>query len=303
MKECLLRSVKSAFICPYRKQQNYAEGYLGRVTAIASYGMVYPGAPMSMWIWCIECAVFINNITAAFYSAESIWAKPYELVHNEPFMDASIVVSFGCGVLVLLTEEERDKFQDRCALMIFAHYANQHPLYTYAVYSPRTKRILFRQDCIFLTNLFPMRSVRSRDGLHVDGDMIIPYRSPLSVRDCCDVDLSFRDWDVFFNLCLNSRIMLLVLICLSLVSRGCEGIPSLPICLMCIRTIPILVLHLLLRCLINDHWVCLQVKLSLQINSFERHRYKMLTESTSYIYRVRLLYSSNIADGDPALII
>jgi hypothetical protein len=195
MKECLRRSVKSAFICPYRKQQNYAEGYLGRVTALASYGMVYAGAPMFMWIWCIECAVFINNITAAFYSAENIWATPYEVVHNEPFMDASIVVPFGCGVLVLLTEEERGKFQDRCALMIFAHYANQHPLYTYAVYSPRTKRILFRQDCIFLTNLFTMRSVRSREGLHVDGDQIIPYRSPLSVRDGGDERLSFQDWD------------------------------------------------------------------------------------------------------------
>jgi hypothetical protein len=79
--------------------------------------------------------------------------------------------------------------------MIFAHYANQHPLYTYAVYSPRTKRILFRQDCIFLTNFFPMRSVRSREGLRVDGDIIIPYRSPLSVRDGGDADLSFQDWD------------------------------------------------------------------------------------------------------------
>jgi hypothetical protein len=195
MKECLHRSVKSAFICPYRKQQNYAEGYLGRVTALASYGMVYAGAPMFMWIWCIECAVFINNITAALYSAENIWATPYEVVHNEPFMDASIVVPFGCGVLVLLTDEERGKFQDRCALMIFVHYAIQHPLYTYAVYSPRTKRVLFRQDCIFLTNLFPMRSVRSREGLHVDGDMIIPYRSPLSVRDGGDAMLSFQDWD------------------------------------------------------------------------------------------------------------
>jgi hypothetical protein len=194
LKECLHRSVKSAFICPYRKQQNYAEGYLGRVTALASYGMVYSGAPMFMWIWCIDCAVFINNITAAFYSSENVWATPYELLHNEPFMDTSIVVPFGCGVLVLLNEDERGKFHSRCALMIFAHYTNQHPLYTYAVYSPKSKRILFRQDCIFLTNLFPMRTVRSREGLHVDGDVIIPYRSPLSVRNGGDEDLSFKEW-------------------------------------------------------------------------------------------------------------
>ncbi len=132
--ECLRLSVKSAFICPYRKQQNYAEGYLGRVTALVSYGMIYSGAPMFMWIWAIACAVFINNITAAYYREEETWATPYEFIHNEPFMDSSIVVPFGCGVLVLLTEDERGKFHSRCALMIFVHYANQHPLYTYAVY-------------------------------------------------------------------------------------------------------------------------------------------------------------------------
>jgi hypothetical protein len=195
LKECLHRSVKSAFICPYRKQQNYAEGYIGRVTALASYGMVYSGAPIFMWIWCISCAVFINNITAAFYSAENTWATPYELLHNEPFMDSSIVVPFGCGVLVLLTEAERGKFHSRCALMIFAHYANQHPLYTYAVYSPRTKRLLYRQDCIFLTNLFPMRNVRAQQGMTIEGDVIIPYRSPVSMREGCQADLSFTDWE------------------------------------------------------------------------------------------------------------
>ncbi len=160
LEECLTRSVKSAFICPYKKEQNYAEGYLGRITSLATYGMVYAGAPMFMWRWCIACAVFINNITATFYSLEQVWATPYEVVHNEPFPDASIIVPFGCGVLVLLNKEEQGKFHSRCALMVFVHYAVQHPLYTYAVYSPRTKRILFRQDCIFLTNFFPMRVAR-----------------------------------------------------------------------------------------------------------------------------------------------
>jgi hypothetical protein len=195
MVECLKRSVRSAFICPYRKQQNYAEGYLGRITALASYGMVYSGAPMFMWIWSVACAVFINNITAAFYSVENAWATPYELTYNEPFPDASIVIPFGCGVLVLLTDEERGKFQSRCALMVFIHYANQHPLYTYAVYSPRTRRVLYRQDCIFLTNLFPMRTARANEGLSLEGDVIIPYRSPESVRAGGPESLSFQEWD------------------------------------------------------------------------------------------------------------
>ena len=195
MVQCQKRSVRSAYICPYKKQQNYAEGFIGRITALASYGMVFSGAPMFMWRWCIACAVFVYNITATFYSAENVWATPYEVVFNEPFPDSSIVVPFGCGVLVLLTEDEQGKFKSKCALMIFIHYATQHPLYTYAVYSPRTKRVLFRQDCIFLTNLFPMRTARARDGMHLDGDMIIPYRAPVSIREGGDEELSFRDWD------------------------------------------------------------------------------------------------------------
>jgi hypothetical protein len=196
MKECQKRSVKSAYICPHKKQQNYAEGYIGRITSLATYGMVYSGAPMFMWRWCIACAVFINNITATFYSEENVWATPYEVLHNEPYPDSSVVVPFGCGVLVLLTDNEQGKFKSKCALMVFIHYAIQHPLYTYAVYSPRTKRVLFRQDCIFLTNLFPMRDARSKNGMDTDGDRIIPYRSPASVREGGDDALSFQDWDI-----------------------------------------------------------------------------------------------------------
>ncbi len=185
----MARSVKSAFICPYKKQQNYAEGYLGRIMALATYGMIYSGAPMFIWRWCVACAVFINNITATYYSMEDVWSTPFEVVHNEPFPDSSIdlVVPFGCGVLVLLKKDDHDqeKFQSRCALMIFVHYAIHHPLYTFAVYSPRTKRILYRQDCIFLTNVFPMRTGRSRNGLGilVEGDFIVPYRAPHTTLD------------------------------------------------------------------------------------------------------------------------
>jgi hypothetical protein len=46
MTECHLRGVKSAFICPYTPQQDQAETYLGRITTMASYAMVYAGAPL-----------------------------------------------------------------------------------------------------------------------------------------------------------------------------------------------------------------------------------------------------------------
>jgi hypothetical protein len=97
---------------------------------------------------------------------------------------------------VLLQKDDQEKFQSRCALMIFVHYAVHHPLYTYAVYSPRTKRILYRQDCIFLTNVFPMRTARSRNGLGVEGDVIVPYRAPQSMRESEDASLSFAGWNV-----------------------------------------------------------------------------------------------------------
>ena len=158
--ECHHRGIKSAYICPYTSEQNYAEGYLGRITAMASFAMVYSGAPIHLWIYCIICAVFINNITATYFSKEKVWATPFELMHGEPFPDSGIVVPFGCGCLVLLREEEREKFKPRCALMVFLHYALNHPLYTYAIYSPKTKKVLFRQDVIFLPNVFPMREAR-----------------------------------------------------------------------------------------------------------------------------------------------
>jgi hypothetical protein len=130
-----------------------------------------------MWRWAIICAVFINNITAAYYRKEGVWATPWELTHGEPFPDSSIVVPFGCAALVMLTEDEREKFKATCAMLIFIHYALDHPLYTYAFFSPRTKRVLFRQDCIFLPEIFPMREARTRIGLLPDGEPLLTYRA------------------------------------------------------------------------------------------------------------------------------
>ncbi len=64
--ECHRLNVKSAFSRPNQPQQNYSESYLGRVTAMASFAMVFAGDPMFMWRWAIACATFINNISATF---------------------------------------------------------------------------------------------------------------------------------------------------------------------------------------------------------------------------------------------
>jgi hypothetical protein len=70
--ECHKRGIKSAFSCPYTPQQDYAEGYLGRVTSMATFAMVLSGAPLFMWRWAIICAAFINNITATYFRKERI---------------------------------------------------------------------------------------------------------------------------------------------------------------------------------------------------------------------------------------
>jgi hypothetical protein len=79
--------------------------------------------------------------------------------------------------------------------MVFVHYADDHPLYTYAVYSPRTRKVLMRQDCIFLTKLFPMRVARINSGMAPDGEELKPIRSPAGGK-CTDSELSFADWTV-----------------------------------------------------------------------------------------------------------
>ena len=192
--ECHRRGIKSAFSCPYTPQQDYAEGYLGRVIAMASFAMVFSGAPIFMWRWAIQCAVFINNITATFFRKERVWATPWELLHGEPFPDSSVVVPFGCAALVLLNKEDREKFKGTCAMMIFVHYAQKHPLYTYALFSPRSKRIVYRQDVIFLPNVFPMREARLKGGLMPDGEALVAYRSPSCSETKRESELSFGSW-------------------------------------------------------------------------------------------------------------
>jgi hypothetical protein len=72
---------------------------------------------------------------ATYYKKKHIWATPWEITHGELFPDSSIVVPFGCAALIKLMEDEREKFKSTCAMVIFIHYALDHPLYTYAFYS------------------------------------------------------------------------------------------------------------------------------------------------------------------------
>jgi hypothetical protein len=73
-----------------------------------------------------------------------------------------------------------------------SHYADDHPLYTYAVYSPRTRKVLMRQDCIFLPKLFPMRIARVNAGMAPGGETLNPIRSPTG-RQCTNPEVSFAN--------------------------------------------------------------------------------------------------------------
>ena len=61
---------------------------------MASFAMVYAGAPLCMWKFAILAACFVNNITASFYSDPGIWATPHELVYGTPFEDPGVVMPF-----------------------------------------------------------------------------------------------------------------------------------------------------------------------------------------------------------------
>jgi hypothetical protein len=66
-------SIQRVYICPRHPMQNYAEGYLGRITAMASFAMVHAGAPLFMWIYSVRAAVFINNIAARYYRSRGVY--------------------------------------------------------------------------------------------------------------------------------------------------------------------------------------------------------------------------------------
>ncbi len=79
--------------------------------------------------------------------------------------------------------------------MIFMHYAMSHPLYTYAFVSPRTKRVIHRQDAIFLvTTTFPMRAARLGSGLPASGEPLVTFRSSFASAMASEDEMSFQDW-------------------------------------------------------------------------------------------------------------
>ncbi len=136
-----------------------------------------------------SCAQFSSIIL--LHRTTSYYKK--ELMHGELFPDSSIVIPFGCAALVLNKEDE-EKFKGTCAMMVFVHYALDHPLYTYALFSSRTKKIIFRQDVIFLPNLFPMREARAKSGISPQGEALVAYRPFQAPRLESGDDVSFKDW-------------------------------------------------------------------------------------------------------------
>ncbi len=78
--------------------------------------------------------------------------------------------------------------------MIFLHYADDHPLFAYAFFSPKTKRIVHRQDVIFLPSVFSIRSAHLESGLCPEGEALVSYRSPPSVSQSTPDELSFHGW-------------------------------------------------------------------------------------------------------------
>jgi hypothetical protein len=180
MAVCEHKGVGSAFMCPHRKEMDCAEGHLGRMCAMSTHAMVYAGAPLFFWRWATLAAVFVNNITACYYSREGLWATPCELMCGEPCADSSVVMPFGCGALILLEKHQQTKFKSRCSMVIFLHHATSNPLHTRTFYTPRAKKVIYRQDDIFLVDTFPVRAARVAAAHSLAGELLSWCRTPES---------------------------------------------------------------------------------------------------------------------------
>ncbi len=62
VEQCRKRDIKQLFTCPYHSQMDFAEGYIGRIMTMASFAMVYSGAPLFMWVWATKTAVLLTKL-------------------------------------------------------------------------------------------------------------------------------------------------------------------------------------------------------------------------------------------------
>jgi hypothetical protein len=76
MEECHRRGVKSAFICPYTPQQDQAENFLGRVTTMASFVMVYADARLFFWQWASSLRFLLRTSPPRITLANAFGPRP-----------------------------------------------------------------------------------------------------------------------------------------------------------------------------------------------------------------------------------
>ena len=64
MAACAKMNCQSGFSTPHTQQQDLAEGFIGNICRLASFAMVYSGAPIFLWRYAILAATFVGDTIA-----------------------------------------------------------------------------------------------------------------------------------------------------------------------------------------------------------------------------------------------
>jgi hypothetical protein len=180
---------------PYHQWQHAGERYMFRVINMTTYVMLDAQFPEALTIHAAQCASLILMVSPVTHDGLMTTACR---VYFQVDFNYNILKRQGCMVHYRLEKRERKKFGTQGSLAVLIGLNGfKFPDFTYKLYLPSNKEIIYRRDVLFAEECLPHRHGREMLGAKFD-QWVRPKIGELSrshLREAARVDLTLDGWD------------------------------------------------------------------------------------------------------------
>jgi hypothetical protein len=143
---------------PYHQWQYGGERYIFRVVNITTYLKLDSQLPESFTIHLAQHAALLLMVSPVKH--DNLWTTGWEVYFQTEY-NYCMLKRIGCLVYYRLEKAERKKFGTHGALAVLIGLNGfKMPDFTYALYKPHSKQMLFRRDVLFAEEYMPCREGR-----------------------------------------------------------------------------------------------------------------------------------------------
>jgi hypothetical protein len=192
---CRGKAVQLRSSTPHHQWQHAGERHMFRVINMTTYVMLDAQFPEALTMHAAQHAALILMVSPVTH--EGLVTTACKVYFQVDF-NYTMLKRQGCMVYYRLEKKERKKFGTQGSLAVLIGLNGfKFPDFTYKLYLPSNKQIIFRRDVLFAEDYLPYRHGREMLGAKFD-HWVLPEIGELSrshLRESVRVDLTLDGWD------------------------------------------------------------------------------------------------------------